>query len=114
MHIPADAVIDSRKLSEYLLVPLRVDDKSGYLARAGFSRDQPHALENAIRQLCAATDAVEGERTEYGTKYLVTGTMTGPNGRELGVLLIWQERYSDQKFHFVTLVPANLPAEPGS
>jgi len=37
MLIPPDAEIASEKLTHYLLVPKPLDDKSKFLARAGFS-----------------------------------------------------------------------------
>jgi len=36
MRIPPDAVIDERKLTDYLLVPRPWDDKSAFLRQAGF------------------------------------------------------------------------------
>jgi len=108
MYIPPDAEIDPRKLTDYLLVPLPADDKSGYLAQAGFVPATAAELHDAIRTLCATAEAAQGPKTEYGTKYLVTGTIQGPNGRTLGVRLIWMQRAIDQQFHFVTLVPAAI------
>jgi hypothetical protein len=99
VRIPPDAQIDDRKLSDYLLKKLPHDDKSGFLAQAGFDRGHAGELRAAILALCLSADA-----RPYGAKWLVSGTITGPNGRELKVKLVWIER-PDGAFHFVTLVP---------
>ena len=39
MKLPADAPIDRRKLTAYLLKPRRDDDKSAFLALAGYTLD---------------------------------------------------------------------------
>jgi len=104
MRIPPDARIDDRKLLDYLLKRLPHDDKSAFLARAGFDRKNPGALKEAIRLLCQSAQATRGQNTPYGAKWLVSGTMTGPNGRVLKVKLVWIE-HEDGTFHFVTLVP---------
>ncbi len=45
MKIPADALIPQAKLTNYLLVARTVDDKSKFLAQAGFTIENPGALE---------------------------------------------------------------------
>jgi len=50
MKIPAQASIPESKLTAYLLIPRRVDDKSGYLALAGFSLDNWPLLLMELRQ----------------------------------------------------------------
>ena len=51
MKIPSDALIPHEKLTQYLLVSKEVDDKSKFLAQAGFVRENPDALVTAIREL---------------------------------------------------------------
>lgn len=57
MHIPLDAEIASEKLTHYLLVPKPLDDKSKFLARAGFTRANPQVLHAAIRDLVSTEPA---------------------------------------------------------
>lgn len=104
MRIPPDARIDDRKLREYLLVRLPRDDKSVFLAQSGFDRSNASLLRSEIVRLSAAIDAISGGSTPYGTKWLLSGTITGPNGGELPVKLVWIERLNGT-FDFVTLVP---------
>jgi len=62
MQIPPNAIIPFDKLTNYLLIPKRKNDKSKFLWQAGFTLDNAHALEQAIRSLIAANEAVEDGR----------------------------------------------------
>ena len=105
MRIPQDAVIARAKLVEYLLKPRPWDDKSGFLARVGFSAQAPEALERAIRRLAAGADAVRDGENDYGIFWTVTGELIGPAGQSLAVALIWMRRHGDGRFHLVTVRP---------
>ena len=67
MKIPADAIIAPSKLTDYLLLTRPSDDKSRFLAQAGFHRASPKLLEAAIRQLAADAEAVDDGVNDYGT-----------------------------------------------
>jgi uncharacterized protein DUF6883 len=105
MKIPADAKIPLEKITEYLLVPREWDDKSKFLAQAGFLRDNPELLSRAIWKLAAAVDAVEDRTNEYGVFLRVEGELQGPNGRSLQVVTIWLRWHVDGQVRFVTLKP---------
>lgn len=104
MRIPSNAVVAPKKLSEYLLVPRRVDDKSRFLRKAGFDQSNPEALESSIRVLASMHSAFRDRISEYGRFWRVDGDLAGPTGR-LRVTVIWLERASDGEFHFITLKP---------
>jgi hypothetical protein len=106
MRIPSDAIIPMEKLVAYLLVDREWDDKSKFLALAGFTRDNPHLLLAAIRQLAATAEAVEDGRNEYGVFLRAEGALTGPNGRALGIVTIWLQSSVDGRVRFVTLKPS--------
>lgn len=105
MRIPPDATIQMEKLTAYLLVAREWDDKSKFLGQAGFTRENPHLLLAAIRELAATAEAVEDGRNEYGVFLRAEGTLTGPNGRALRVATIWLESWTDRQVRFVTLKP---------
>jgi len=105
MKIPSDAIIPLEKITEYLLVPREWDDKSKFLAQAGFLRDNPELLLRAIRKLATDVDAVEDRTNEYGAFFRVEGELQGPNGRGLQVVTIWLRRHVDGQVRFVTLKP---------
>lgn len=104
MKIPPDGIIAASKVTQYLLTHRRTDDKSGYLAQAGFGIDSASALEMEIRRLTASTEALVDRVNEHGIYYTVSGTVTGPNTRQLRVKLVWLHRL-DGLFSFITLIP---------
>lgn len=108
MRIPAnEAVIPREKLTQYLLEPRQEDDKSKFLAQAGFTLENPDALETAIRQLLQDYDAVQDRANEYGEYYRVLGDLLAPNGYTLRVITIWiVKAKSDGLYRFVTLKPS--------
>lgn len=105
MKIPDDAEIPPDKLTGYLLIPRPADDKSRYLAQAGFTLDDPDMLRDAIRNLAAEAEAEEDGTNDFGTYYRVPGLLTGPNGRSLPVVTIWLQMNANDSFRFVTLKP---------
>lgn len=109
MKIPADAIIPNEKLSRYLLVPREQDDKSKFLAQAGFTQANPEILKAAIRLLADSVEAIADRNNEYGTFYRVEGELIGINGLTLSVVTIWLQRTIDNKFQFITLVPRKEP-----
>ena len=107
MKIPDDAIIPEPKLTRYLLVFKPRNDKSQFLAQAGFSLNNWQTLKTAIQQLNQSVEAEEDRTDEYGTFYNVRGEILGVNGINLSVVTIWLERKSDGKFQFITLVPGD-------
>ena len=71
------AVIDERKVREYLLSKAHPIGrfKAAFLARAGFEAGNWAELTSALRNLARRGEAVPGEAGEYGQKYLISGTL---------------------------------------
>jgi hypothetical protein len=110
MKVPADAIIPRAKLTKYLLVFQPENDKSKFLAQAGFTLDNPDALEAAIREMIATHEAVLDERDQFGDFYRVEGSLKGVNERDLLVVTIWIMRTEeDGLYRFVTLKPRRKP-----
>ncbi len=109
MRIPDDAVIPEEKLSRYLLIPRVRDDKSKFLAQAGFTQENWELLMEQLQQIAETGDAVEDGSTEYGTSYRVEGSLRGANERILEVITVWIRRAIDGKYQFVTLKPKRKP-----
>jgi hypothetical protein len=105
VKIPDDSVIPFEKLTRYLLVIKVRNDKSKYLAQAGFTPENPEALLQAIRVLTGAVEAEQEKTTDYGTFYQVKGDLIGVNGVRISVITVWLSRKSDGKFQFITLIP---------
>ena len=105
MKLPAHSFIARRKVTEYLLRRRGEDDKSGFLALEGYTLDNADQLLHDLREQLLPLDAELFEETEYGPKYRIRGTLTGPNGRTLGVLSIWMKDEATGETKFVTLRP---------
>lgn len=105
MKLPEDATIPTEKLTKYLLVPRQRNDKSGFLAQAGFRLGNWHLLEAAIRQLLIECEAIQDRHNEYGMFYRVEGELRGPTGTLL-VVTVWLRQAGSSDYRFVTLKPA--------
>jgi hypothetical protein len=105
VKIPLDAVVPREKLTRYLLAPKPKNDKSRFLARAGFTQTNPDGLEEALRRLIAEEEAVADRDDQYGRFYQVVGDLRGPGGT-LRVVTVWIVQAADGVCRFVTLKPA--------
>ena len=76
------AVIDERKVRDYLLSRTHPIGrfKASFFARAGFTSADWQRLVRQLRSLVIHGQAVLGESSQYGQKYLISGTLTGPGG----------------------------------
>ena len=108
MKLPANSVIASRKLTHYLLRLRLEDDKSQFLALAGYTLENADRLMSDIREQILPLEAELFDQTEYGPKYRIRGTLTGPNGRALRVSTIWMKENATNQTKFVTLLPDKL------
>jgi hypothetical protein len=104
MIIPKDATIAIEKVRDYLLIPRVKGDKSGYLALAGYKREDFWELLRDIREQLLPGDAIFQRRDEFGEYYELDGFLIGPNGKRLGVETIWMYE-NDGKIRFLTLFP---------
>jgi hypothetical protein len=105
MKLPGDAIIAMRKMTEYLLRWRPEDDKSAFLAQAGYTIGTADRLATDIREQLLPLEAELIEETEYGPKYLIRGPLAGPNGRALRVVSIWMTEDATGETKFVTLYP---------
>lgn len=85
MRLPhADqAVIDPRKIHDYVLSLEHPVGrfKAIFFAAVGFSRENWEEFRSELKRIVLQEEAEVGERTAYGQKYLVRGTIVGPTGR---------------------------------
>ena len=75
------------------------------LALAGYTLDNADRLMHDMRTQLLPLDAEFFDQTEYGPKYRIRGTLTGPNGRVLRVVSIWMKEDATEETKFVTLFP---------
>jgi len=105
MQIPSDSLIPDSKLTQYLLVFKTRNDKSQFLAQAGFTQANPEQLKEALVRLIETYPAIFDRSDQYGDFYQVIGTLRGINTINLEVVTIWIQRKVDAQFQFVTLMP---------
>ncbi|MEP6664246.1 MAG: DUF6883 domain-containing protein [Verrucomicrobiota bacterium] len=104
MKLPADSEIARLKMTHYLLKLRDEDDKSQFLALAGYTLAHVDKLFEDLRALLER-DAEFIQTTEYGDKYRIHGRLIGPNGRQLSVTTIWMTEEATGRTKFVTLYP---------
>lgn len=105
MKLPADSLIPMEKLTRYLLVPQTRADKSAFLARAGYTRENPEHLFLDLTSQILPLDAVPAERNQFGDYFEIHGPLRGPNGVTLRVKTIWIRDGLSNGVRFVTLIP---------
>jgi hypothetical protein len=103
VQLSLNSVIPSEKLTNYLLIRLPKDDKSQFLARGGYDLENWQQLDRDLRVQILSLEAEPMTNTKYGQKYMIRGSLTGPNGRTLQVKTVWIVTPSETRF--VTLVP---------
>ncbi|MDZ4768594.1 MAG: hypothetical protein SGJ24_05655 [Chloroflexota bacterium] len=103
MKIPPNAPIAREKLTQYLLVLQLKNDKSLFLAKAGFTQENPDVLERAIRQQLVEHEAAQDRIDEYGVHFIVTGMLRGTI--TLAVITVWIYEPVLENFRFIMLKP---------
>ena len=105
MKLSADAVIDPRKAADYLLKARPEDDKSAFLAQAGYTLENALRLLTDIREQILPLEAENLGPFEYGAKFRIRGVLSGPNGTALRIVSIWATIEANGETRFVTLYP---------
>ena len=105
MKLPGEVAISQDRLLRYLLLPREENDKSGFLALAGYTLANWEVLERDLRQLITSQEASSVETSPFGIKYEVRGKVTGPNGYILDVVTVWIKLQAIEEIRFVTLFP---------
>lgn len=105
MKLPENTLITQEKLTNYLLVLRKRNDKSQWLAEAGYILENWKVLESDLREQVLSIDAAPTEKTEYGQMSEIRGKMVGPNGKSLTVCTIWMTEKATEETKFITMYP---------
>jgi len=105
VKLPEETVIPRDKLVCYLLLPREENDKSKFLASAGYTLANWEVLEQDLRQPSRTREISNIDTSLFGIMYEVRGTLTGPNERLLHVVTVWIKLEATQETRFVTLFP---------
>jgi hypothetical protein len=105
MKLPPDSLIPLEKLTRYLLVPQKRSDKSAFLLRGGYTKNNPEQLRADLRSLILPLNAAPAGSTKFGDFFEIRGVLHGPNGKNLRVKTIWIRENLRGTVRFVTLLP---------
>ena len=100
------AIIAKAKITDYLLSPThpRGSTKAKWFNALGYAHGRPEDLMASLSAL-AKLDVESTEETRYGTKYVISGDITGPNGRRGTVRTIWMLLDEAEEPKLVTAYP---------
>ena len=105
MRLSKDALISDEKLVKYLLVPKKRNDKSQWLAQAGYTLETWPILKADLRNQVLPGNASLIESTDYGIMYEIRSRLTGPNGTNLPVCTVWMVEKVTGIAKFITMYP---------
>ena len=105
MQMPLGWIIQDRKLTHYLLIYQARDDKSEFLARAGYTLQNWKLLRRDILGAMEEAEVVEVTSTDWGNRFRFKTQWIGLNGQSLKVITIWQQDEGVNTLRFVTLYP---------
>ncbi|MBN1426171.1 hypothetical protein JXA88_16595 [Candidatus Fermentibacteria bacterium] len=111
-HVPnrENAHVPIEKLRDYLLSPVHPVGrlKAAYFVSLGYTQDNWLQLEQDLRQVLT-NDVARVERTTFGVKYVVYGTITSPSGKTARIVTVWVIRSGEETPRFVTAFPGAMP-----
>ncbi len=105
MNLPNNTLIASEKLNRYLLIPKKRNDKSKWLAQAGYTVNNWQELERSLRLQILSLEAILIDHTQYGQMYEIRGDLTGPNNETLAVVAVWMTEVATGITKFITMYP---------
>ena len=105
MKLPEHVVIADDKLLRYLLRPLEENDKSEFLALAGYTLDTWEVLKKDLTDLAKTHEIANSVTSLYGAKHELRSVLTGPNHQTLHVVTVWIMLTATGETRFVTLFP---------
>ena len=106
MKLPANTLIAPEKLTQYLLIVRKRNDKSKWLAQAGYTLENWRELEKDLRLQFLSLEALPTESTVYGQMYEIRGDLTGPNDETLAVVTVWMMETATGVAKFITMYPS--------
>jgi len=109
MNLPnhEKAVIPQRKVVGYLLSHSHRDgrSKAKFFTQFGFSVEAWDELAQALRQHATDHEIVKAEQSPFGTRYVIDGHITAPDGRTPLVRSVWFIATGETIPQFATAYP---------
>jgi hypothetical protein len=104
MKLPKNTIIAPEKLKHYLLKPQKNNDKSKWLASAGYLQNNWQNLIDDLRIDILSKDAIFVKSNEYGDYYRIDGILNAPL-KNLQVTTIWMKERHTKFVKFITMYP---------
>jgi hypothetical protein len=85
------AIVPERKITHYLLNPAHPagGSKASFFLRFGFIVAEWQRLADALIAHASENDVVDSEQTPHGTRHVVDGLLTAPDGTRLNIRSAW-------------------------
>jgi len=101
------AIISQSKVVGYLLSDSHRDgrSKAAFFRKYGFSTESWEELAEALRHHVADNEVRKIEDSPFGTRYVVEGELSAPNGKMLSIRSVWFMATSESIPWFVTAYP---------
>jgi hypothetical protein len=101
------AIVPMAKLTDYLLSVTHPDGqhKALFFRRRGFTQANRYLLWSELRSIAAFGRVVEQVEIEYGTKFVVIGTIKTPRRKQITLKTIWIVKSESTTPRFVTAYP---------
>lgn len=102
--------ISERKLVGYILNKSHIDgvNKARFFEKFGFITENWKDLKNALIKHIEYPDNIEIIHTPFGEKYVVSGTISGIDGRKPKIKSIWFIENNEKILKFVTAYPVKI------
>lgn len=85
------AIVRREKVCDYLLSPTHPIGrfKAVFFGALGYTAGEWERLQQDLIRIGQSDEAVPGQKSLYGRKYEVRGTLVGPIGRRADVVTVW-------------------------
>lgn len=100
-----NAVVDDRKVTDYLLAEESSSGKAEFFARYGYNLSNWTLLQSALLLHAREYDVVRALQSPFGMKYIIEGRLVTPDGRNPMVRTVWIIEEDSHGPRFVTAYP---------
>ncbi|WP_459556150.1 DUF6883 domain-containing protein [Lacunimicrobium album] len=102
-------VVEESKICGYLLNRTHPDGgpKAAWFISLGFRREAWEELRTSLIDSLRCTSSLTTESTTYGIKFIISGVLSTPSGRTVGIRTIWISTHP-LSMRLVTAYPEEL------
>ncbi len=105
MKLAKNSIISEQTIKGYLLIKRKRNDKSKWLAQAGYSISNWKRLRDDLRNQILPMDAELIDDGEFGKLFMIKGILSGPLDKKLEVCSVWMIEKETGKTKFITVYP---------